>query len=45
MAYSRADLNKTTTQNRAKWVRPAVKQIRAGSAETTGGFTTDAGQS
>lgn len=40
-----AESKPTSTQNRRKWVRPTVKQIRAGAAETTGGFTTDAGQS
>lgn len=46
MVYSRTELNKTkSTPNRRKWVHPAVKQLRAGAAEGTGGITTDGAQS
>ena len=46
MAYSRTELNKTKSgRNRRQWIRPVIKQLRAGAAEGTGGINTDGGQS
>lgn len=39
------DVNARNRAPRAGWLRPAVDRYRAGSAETSGGFTNEGGQS